>query len=118
MGSQRYIQEGEKEFVNGVTRVVMECDVSNNHYLLNDAGVLTYIVSSRKPRVGLQINSETKVLCVFSKGLIRDFHDKARGTDDLAKQWIKRAVRDIIDHGKDVPRIIYPALTGSKIPTD
>lgn len=118
MGSQRYIQEGEKEFINGVTRVVMECDVSNNHYLLNDAGVLTYIVSSRKPRVGLQINGETKVLCVFSKGLIRDFHDKARGTDDLAKQWIKRAVRDVIDHGKDVPRIVYPALTGSKILTD
>ncbi|WP_028391983.1 hypothetical protein [Bacillus cihuensis] len=118
MGSQKYIQKGEKEFVNGVTRAVMECDVSNKHYLLNASGVLTYIVSSRNPRVRLQVNSETKVLCVFSKGLIRDFHEKAGGTDDLAKQWIKRAVRDVIAHGKDVPRIVYPALTGSKTPTD
>ncbi|KMY51007.1 hypothetical protein [Peribacillus loiseleuriae] len=107
MGSQTYVQSGEKEFVNGVTRAIMECDVSNNHYLLNNAGVLMYIVSSRNQRVGLQVNSKTKVLCVFSKGLIEDFHDKARGTDDLAKQWIKRAIRDVIDHGKDVPRIVY-----------
>ncbi|MGM7681779.1 hypothetical protein ACSVDA_06440 [Cytobacillus sp. Hm23] len=39
--------------------------------------------------------------------MIVDFHFKAGGTDDLARQWAKNAVKDVIEHGKKTANVVY-----------
>ncbi|WP_040207198.1 hypothetical protein [Neobacillus jeddahensis] len=109
MSKRRIVQQGEQDFINGVVKAIMKCDVSNEHYLLDYNGVLKYRACKViDPKLEKQIDSgEVKARCIFEKSLIRNFHYKAGGADDLAKQWAIRSVKKVILHGKKTSVAVY-----------
>ncbi|GGE62161.1 hypothetical protein [Priestia taiwanensis] len=46
-------------------------------------------------------------LCFIGKDIIEDFHEKADGNDDLARQWAKNGVRHVIKYGLNTADYIY-----------
>lgn len=108
---RKYIQNGENEFINHVVNAVINKDVSEVHYLVDDCGIMRYFsfkADPAKPIVDLRYKNGkfAKVVCVIGQDLIENLHDKA-GNDDLTKPWIKKAVTSIIAHGKQVAEEVY-----------
>jgi hypothetical protein len=104
-----FTPKGEKEFVNGVVKAVLENDISKLHLLLDNNGVITYTTYPKNFKFDDIVDGygrPVKILCVISEKLITDFHYKT-GNDDLSKGWAKRAVKSVIDHGKEVSKSYY-----------
>lgn len=68
----------------------------------------TFVKNKDKPIKDIVYDNgeSAKVVCVFGEKLIEEIHNKA-GDDDLTKPWIRRAVKSIIAHGKQVAEIVY-----------
>lgn len=101
--------KGELEFITGVVNAVLKNDTSKRHILIDNHGVITYITYPKNHKFDEIVDGygrPTKILCVFSPKLITDLHYKA-GNDDLAKGWAKRAVKSVIQHGKEVSNNYY-----------
>ena len=108
---KEYLQNGEGNFINNVVKAVVNKDVSKVHYLVDDNGLMRYFsyeVDKANPIIDLKYENgeHAKVVCVFSRELIEDMHYKA-GNDDLTVPWIKRAVKSVIAHGKQVAEVVY-----------
>ncbi|QCJ44745.1 hypothetical protein FAY30_24265 [Bacillus sp. S3] len=109
MAKTMILQKGERDYINGVVQAIMDCDVSNEHWLLDYDGVLEYTACKAiDAALEAQINSgKIKARCYFGEFLIRNFHYKAGGTDDLSRQWAKKAVKAVILHGKKTALATY-----------
>ncbi|MEC1759873.1 hypothetical protein [Schinkia azotoformans] len=106
-----FIQKGERDFIDAVVKAVLKNDVSKEHYLVDAKGLMRYAsfeVDPLQPIADIKYeNGEpAKVVCVFSKELIEDFHFKA-GNDDLTKPWIRKGVQFVIEHGKKTAERVY-----------
>ncbi|WP_026673980.1 hypothetical protein [Alkalihalobacterium bogoriense] len=106
---KKFIQNGEKKFIEAVVQSVLKRDLSKIHILIDDRNVyryLSYPVEQQIDDIRREDGTSVKILCVISKELIEDFHSKA-GHDDLSKPWIKKAVKHVIDIGKEKAKEIY-----------
>ncbi|MBZ5752442.1 hypothetical protein [Metabacillus rhizolycopersici] len=104
-----YTSTGEEEFINGVVKAILINDTSKLHILVNNNGFIKYITYPNNHHFDDIVDNygrPVKMLCVVSEKLITDFHYKA-GNDDLSKGWAKRAVKSVIDHGKEVSKSYY-----------
>ena len=102
------LQKGEHDFIENVVKAIVSNDLSKKHYLLNDRGMMKYEsvkIDDQDEDVDVEFRYENgepvKIVCVFGKELIKDFHYKA-GSDDLAAPWARRSVKLVIEHGKTV----------------
>ncbi|MGJ9386110.1 hypothetical protein [Salipaludibacillus sp. CF4.18] len=104
----KFISRGEKEFITGCTKAILKCDTSKEHRLYEiKKGIREYRAVSDINLDFVHHNGEAATcICVIGEELIRSFHWKA-GDDDLARPWIKRAVKDVIIHGESVAYNIY-----------
>ncbi|GGM40536.1 hypothetical protein GCM10011351_28390 [Paraliobacillus quinghaiensis] len=104
-----YIPKEEAEFITNVTKAVLKKDVSLTHFLLNAKGVMRYETASiDKSNIEFEYDEGglVKIVCIFSKYLIEDFHFKA-SNDELSEAWIRRAVKSVIEHGKEIAEVYY-----------
>lgn len=97
-------QKGEHEFIENVVKAIIANDSSRKHYLFEDRGVMIYkSVEVNDTDSDIEFRYEdgelVKVVCIFGKELIEDFHNKS-GSDDLSVPWARRSVKKVIKHGK------------------
>lgn len=104
-------QPAEKEFTDVVVKAILKNDTSRKHYLIDDKGRMRYesfLLEAIKGSFDVRYENgdSVKMVCVFGKELISDFHFKA-GNDELALPWARKAVGKVIEHGKKVAAIAY-----------
>ncbi|MCD7032866.1 hypothetical protein LRR81_01400 [Metabacillus sp. GX 13764] len=106
------MQIGEKSFINKVVEACERNDDSEVHILVNDQGLLLYCHYScdKQPDDIKRFDgTPVKIICVFGKELINDFHYKA-GNDDLTRAWLKKAVKAVIKNSKEYSESYYRLL--------
>lgn len=109
MKKKSFVQKGENDFIVGVVKAVLKRDITKQHILIDDSGLLKYLVFPVEQYIddiASPDGSRVKILCVFSKELIEDFNEKALN-DDLSKVWAKKAVKYVIAKGKETAEEIY-----------
>jgi hypothetical protein len=104
---KRKLSKGEKDFIKGCTKAILNKDTSHVHWLFVINGVRSYISHKEEKYVeNHPVFMNAKCLCIIGEEFISNWHNKA-GNDDFSKPWVKKNLENLLINSESVADIVY-----------